>query len=150
MATGDRPRVKPVAGQPILRVKHLAVMAGSAAALAAAYVTGHGGDLAQAKLLLAAAESALSDSGYTAASGFYTSSHFYDEMCWASVWLYLATNDTTYLNKAETYLAQTNYLDDFHWTHCWDDAKTGAYSSLRRLPARRSTLPWSSVKWIGG
>ena len=40
---------------------------------------------------------------------------FWDELSWAAVWIYLATNDSTYLDKAESYVAnwgkeqQTNY-----------------------------------------
>ena len=125
------------------------VMAGSAAAEAAAVASGNGGDINRAKSLLAAAESAKSDSGYTAASGFYTSSHFYDEMCWASVWIYLATNDATYLTKAKTYLANTNYLDDFHWTHCWDDAKFGALLKLAQITGNTQyiTLVERQLDW---
>jgi len=125
------------------------VMAGSAAALAAAYVSGNGGNLSRAQSLLSAAESALSDSGYTAASGYYNSSHFYDEMCWASIWLYLATDNETYLNKAETYLANTNYLDDYQWSHCWDDAKFGALLKLAQLTGNTEyvTLVERQLDW---
>ncbi len=88
-------------------------MAGTAAALAAGYVTGNGGDLNLAKQLFSAAESANSDTGYTAANGFYDSnSEFYDELAWAALRIYLATDDEDYLNKAETYVAQTDW-DDF-------------------------------------
>ncbi|MGA1979975.1 MAG: glycoside hydrolase family 9 protein [Sedimentisphaerales bacterium] len=126
-----------------------AVMAGSAAALAAAYVTGHGGDLQQAKLLLTAAESAASDAGDTAANGYYTSSSFYDDICWANIWLYLATNDKTYLTAAETYLEKTNYLTDFHWTYCWDDSKFAALLKLAQITGKADyvTLVERQLDW---
>ena len=125
------------------------VMANSAAAQAAAYVTGHGGDLAQAKLLLTAAENAASDAGYTAANSYYTSSSFYDDICWANVWLYLATNDKTYLTAAETYLEKTNYLTDFHWTYCWDDSKFAALLKLAQITGKTSyvTLVERQLDW---
>jgi len=89
------------------------VMAGTAAALAAGYVTGNDGDLNLAKQLFSAAESAKSDTGYTSANDFYDSnSEFYDELAWAALQIYLAPDDEDYLNKAETYVAQTDW-DDF-------------------------------------
>ncbi|HEQ71063.1 MAG TPA: hypothetical protein ENN69_01110, partial [Spirochaetia bacterium] len=106
LQTGTRPSYKTSQGS--------CVMAGTAAALAAAYVSGNGSSthLSRAVALFNAAEAVKSDAGYTAANGFYTSnSGFNDELAWAAVWLYLATDDVTYLNKAETYIALCNWDD---------------------------------------
>ena len=74
----------------------------------------------------------MSDSGYTAANGFYDSwSEFYDELAWAAIWIYLATNDSSYLAKAETYVGQMN--TDWLWTHCWDDKGYGVYLMLAKI-----------------
>lgn len=118
-----------------------AVMAGSATALALAYITGHGGDLAMAKSLYAAAESAKSDAGYTAANGFYTSfSGFYDELILGAVWLYIATGDTNYLNKAESYFGNLN--TDYKWTYAWDDCRYAGILKLAQLTGKKVYINW--------
>ncbi len=88
--------------------------------------------LTHAKQLYGFAERTKSDSGYTAANGFYNSwSGWNDELTWAGVWLYLATNDNTYLKKAEEYAAKTEV--DYKWTQCWDDVDLGAYVLLAKI-----------------
>lgn len=77
-----------------------------------------------AKELFSYAETVKSDSGYTAANGFYTSnSGFKDELAWSAYWLYKATGDNSYLEKSKQYLSETNC--DFRWAHCWDDVSYG-------------------------
>ncbi len=95
--------------------------------------------LKHAKELYSFAETTKSDAGYTAASGFYNSwSGFYDELSWAGAWLYLATQDQTYLDKAEEYAKnwgtepQTTTVG-YKWAHCWDDVHNGAAVLLARL-----------------
>lgn len=92
-----------------------------------------------AKELYAFAETTKSDKGYTAANGFYTSySGFYDELSWAGAWLYLATEDNTFLTKAETYVSnwgtepQSSTLA-YKWGHSWDDVHYGAAVLLARI-----------------
>lgn len=64
------------------------------------------------------------------ASGFYRSSHFYDELFWAANWLYIATGEQKYLDKAESYISNlgkelgTSELK-YSWGHCWDDVQQG-------------------------
>lgn len=85
--------------------------------------------LSHAKQLYDFAERTKSDSGYTAANGFYNSwSGFYDELAWAGMWLYKATSENSYLNKAKQYLdkAEGNYK----WAMCWDDVYMGACTML--------------------
>ncbi len=88
--------------------------------------------LKHAKSLYKFAESTKSDAGYTAANGFYNSwSGFYDELTWAAVWLYIATNDKSYLNKAKEY--ETKCEGNYKWTLCWDDKYNGAVCLLANL-----------------
>ncbi len=97
--------------------------------------------LEHAKSLYAFAEETKSDAGYTAANGFYNSwSGFYDELTWAGVWLYLATDDAAYLEKAETYWQQAG--KDYKWTMCWDDVSTGATLMLARLTDDAQYSQW--------
>lgn len=85
--------------------------------------------LTHAKQLYSYAETVKSDSGYTAANGFYTSwSGFCDELAWAGMWLYIATNDSGYLSKAKQY--ETQCGGNYKWTMCWDDKYTGAVCLL--------------------
>ncbi len=118
------------------------VQAGTAAAFAIASVAGaSGGDMSFAKSCFSAAEASKSDSGYTAANGFYTSnSGFYDELMWAAVWIYLGTNDSTYLAKAEQYFGNLNA--DYQWTYCWDDARYGAILKLAQITGKQVYIAW--------
>ena len=64
------------------------------------------------------------------ASGFYRSSHFYDELFYAANWLYIATGKQSYLDKAESYIPNlgkelgTSELK-YSWCQCWDDVQQG-------------------------
>lgn len=67
-----------------------------------------------------------------AAGGFYNSSHFYDELMYSANWLYIATQDDSYLDDAKSYipnlgkqLGEGNVLA-YGWGHCWDDTMQGA------------------------
>ena len=87
--------------------------------------------LKHAKELFNYAETVKSDSGYTAANGFYTSnSGFKDELAWSAYWLYKATGDSSYLEKSKTYLSQTS--GDYKWAHCWDDVSYGTALMLAK------------------
>ena len=116
-----------------------AVTGEAAAALAAASVVFKDSDpeysalcLKHAKSLYAFSEDTKSDSGYTAANGFYNSwSGFYDELAWAGAWLYISTGDDTYLKKAEAAYPQAG--QDFNWSMCWDDVHIGAAVLLAQL-----------------
>lgn len=88
--------------------------------------------LAHARTLYDFAEQTKSDAGYTAAQGFYSSnSGFYDELSWAAVWLYLATEEDTYLEQAKEYYGQA--VQDYVWAQCWDDVHYGAALLLARI-----------------
>lgn len=114
--------------------------------------------LKHAKELFSFADTTRSDKGYTAATNFYTShSGFIDELTWAAIWLYMATEDQSYLNKAESYEPQwqrENQSTDlkFRWGMCWDDKLMGCFLLLAKLTnkdvykeAIQRHLDWWSV-----
>lgn len=115
-----------------------AAFGGMAAALAAGScaLKGHSNKtdyyLEHAENIFKIADEAKSDDEYqdSDASGFYRSSHFYDELFWAANWLYKATGDKAYLDKASSYIP---HLDKelgsdelkYSWSMCWDDTMQG-------------------------
>lgn len=114
------------------------VVAGMSAALAAGAAALDGRSsktdeyLEHAISLFELADTVRSDEEYTAANNFYTSfSGFWDELFWAANWLYIATGDQTYLDKAATYIPNlskemvTKELK-YSWAQCWDDVMQGA------------------------
>jgi hypothetical protein len=120
------------------------VVAETAAALAVAYkVLGNSTYLTHAKQLFDFAYSTQSDSGYTAANGYYDSwSGFWDELSWAATWLYIATGNSTYLTLAEDCAAnwgkegRTTYWA-WKWAHSWDDVHYGAQILLAKLTGKQ-------------
>ena len=95
--------------------------------------------LDHAKSLYAFADSTKSDSGYTAANGFYNSwSGFYDELSWAGCWLYIATDDSKYLENAKTYYPKAG--QDYNWSLCWDDVHIGAAVMLAKLTGEKTYM----------
>lgn len=54
--------------------------------------------------------------------GYYTSSKWQDDYCWAASWLYLATKDDHYLDET---LKNFDYYAPSCWTHCWNDVWAG-------------------------
>ncbi|MBR5420936.1 MAG: glycoside hydrolase family 9 protein [Lachnospiraceae bacterium] len=116
-----------------------AVAAEAAASLAAAYLVFSDSDaayaadcLSHAKALYAMADEWRSDAGYTRAAGFYDSwSGFNDELAWAGAWLYKATGEQSYLDKAKKDYAAKEW--DFNWSLCWDDVHIGAAVLLAQL-----------------
>jgi hypothetical protein len=109
-----------------------------AAALAAGYCALQGKSdkvddyLKHAKNIFAIADAEQSDDEYMAsdAKNFYKSSHYYDELFWAANWLYKATGDKEYLDKATGYIPSlgkelgTDELK-YSWGQCWDDVQQG-------------------------
>jgi len=119
-----------------------AVTAEMGAALAAGYCALQGkvsstvlnDYLKHAKNYFEMADADRSDDTYQAGEtqGFYSSSHFYDELFWCANWLYMATGDQSYLDKAKSdYIPNlgkelgTNELK-YSWCQCWDDVQQGA------------------------
>ena len=88
--------------------------------------------LAHAKNLLKLADASKSDEVYnnSDAAGFYRSKHFYDELFYASNWMYIATSDKTYLDQAKRYIPNLIIENgsselEYTWTQCWDDVQQG-------------------------
>ena len=83
-------------------------------------------------LLFELADAQKSDTGYNGsdAGGFYQSRSFYDDLFYSANWLYMATGDTYYLDKATSYIPNlnkelgTNEIA-YSWAHCWDDVLQG-------------------------
>lgn len=101
--------------------------------------------LQHAKELLAFAEATKSDSGYMQqAAGFYSShSGFYDELSWASMWIYLATGDASYVTKAKEYSKYWGKVDQtdqiaYTWAHSWDDVHLGTSLLLAKYAGEAS------------
>ncbi len=68
----------------------------------------------------------------TDAQAFYPSwSGYWDELVWGALWLYRATGDTGYLDKAQSYYANLN--KSYTWTQSWDDKTYGDYVLLAKL-----------------
>ena len=121
----------------------------AAAALAAASIVFKDSDpqysalcLQNAKELFNFADTTRSDAGYTAAAGYYDSwSGFWDELSWAATWIYLSTNDSNYLDKAESYVpnwereGQSTDIK-YKWTLCWDAKHYGAELLLARITGK--------------
>ena len=146
-----------------------AVTGEAAAALASAAIIFADSDsaysetcLKHAEELFAFADATKDDSGYTAASGYYNSwSGFYDELSWAATWLYLATEDSSYLAKAESYVPNWNRqgqsdLIEYQYTQNWDDVHYGAELLLARITEKsvyteslERTLDWWTTGYDG-
>ncbi|MCH5324244.1 MAG: glycoside hydrolase family 9 protein [Eubacterium sp.] len=115
------------------------VVAEAAAALAATAVVFKDSDpdyaktcLTHAQQLYTFADNTKSDSGYTAANGFYNSwSGFYDELAWAGTWLYTATGDDGYLNKSKQHFIEAD--GNYKWSMCWDDVSIGTALRLVQI-----------------
>ncbi|MDH7444459.1 glycoside hydrolase family 48 protein [Aquimarina sp. 2201CG14-23] len=59
--------------------------------------------------------------GNIPAVGTYTSGNYQDELTWGALWLYKATGDQKYLDKAEAEYAQPDFL----WSLVWEDKSYG-------------------------
>ena len=139
------------------------VVGEAAAALASAAVVFAKSDKAYSDLCLTHAKSLFkfanetrSDSGYTAANGFYTSnSGFFDELSWAATWLYIATNEKSYLDTAKECYAKGS--QDYIWAMCWDDVHYGTALMLAKLTGEQTykdaiekSLDWWTTGTSGG
>lgn len=73
----------------------------------------------------------------TAANGYYSSTSHFDDLCWAAIWLSVATGDQSYLDLATGWFEQKNDGGDDPykkgWTYCWDDSTMGNMVMLYKL-----------------
>ncbi len=89
----------------------------------------------------------------TDASEFYKSwSGYNDELVWGATWLYLASGDKNYLNKAEQYYDSLNTEKDskfrsYKWTHSWDDKSYGSYVLLAKLTGKEKYTQ-DAERWL--
>src|SRR5205823_2735121 len=91
----------------------------------------------------------------TDAQGFYNSfSGFNDELVWGAIWLFKATGDTTYLDKAIAgypnlnFQQQTN-LHEYRWTLNWDDKAFGSYVLLAEATGPQQFIG-DAERWLDG
>ncbi|WP_182899293.1 glycoside hydrolase family 9 protein [Microbispora sp. H10830] len=79
----------------------------------------------------------------TDAANFYKSwSGYNDELVWGAIWLYRATQDSSYLAKAESYYANLgtepqSTTKSYKWTIAWDDKSYGCYALLAKLTGKQ-------------
>ncbi|MBN2442631.1 MAG: glycoside hydrolase family 9 protein [Spirochaetales bacterium] len=82
-------------------------------------------------------------------NGFYPSGTYLDDLMWAAVWLYIKTNDSTYLDKASSYISP-DALGGQH-THCWDDVTYGATLKMAQItkdPVRIQKVEANLDYWL--
>lgn len=99
------------------------------------------------------------DAAIPAASGFYSSwSGYNDELVWGALWLYMATGESEYLAKAESYYPQLSNeqqttTKSYRWTIAWDDKSYGCYCLLALLTGKQNykedTQRWLDYWTIG-
>ena len=138
------------------------VAAGTAAALASAAMLFQNEDTAYANRLIDEAKQlyefadtyrGIYSDSVPAANPFYTSwSGYEDELIWGATWLYKATGETQYLQKAENYAQQFGVLPG-DWTLVSDDYSAGSLILLSQLSNdpfySNSAQQWLDT-WIEG
>ncbi|WP_436761294.1 glycoside hydrolase family 9 protein [Streptosporangium sp. V21-05] len=89
----------------------------------------------------------------TDASGYYQSwSGFNDELVWGAIWLHRATQEASYLAKAESYYDNLgtepqSTTKSYKWTIAWDDKSYGAYVLLNKLTGKQKYLD-DANRWL--
>ena len=90
----------------------------------------------------------------TDAAGFYQSfSGFNDELVWGAAWLFRATGDNVYLDKAQAgYVNLSNQqqtsVKSYKWTHAWDDKSYGSYVMLAKLLPNVQQYQNDAQRWL--
>lgn len=101
---------------------------------------------------------AVANRGLSYSGGFYNSSSDADDLAWAAVWLYIATNQQSYLNDivaADSSGNYTGYLkaiitasgDNWQniWVHSWDSVWGGMFAKL--APIMNTDQFWYFTRW---
>ncbi|HEX9058567.1 MAG TPA: glycoside hydrolase family 9 protein [Clostridia bacterium] len=75
--------------------------------------------------------------GNSKAQSYYLPRTYLDELMWGSIWLYVATNDKTYMDNVDKLMVEKgitggNSFND-NWTQCWDYVLTGVFTKLATL-----------------
>ncbi|XP_028403983.1 uncharacterized protein LOC114526577 isoform X2 [Dendronephthya gigantea] len=87
------------------------------------------------------------------AASFYRSSHYEDELAWAAAWLYKATNDPNYLQKAEKHFAEWPQFQNPAWAFSWDEKTAGVQMLMYDLTGKdmyRQYIERSLNEWLPG
>ena len=75
--------------------------------------------------------------GNSKGQSYYLPRDYLDELMWGSIWLYVATNDKTYMDNVDKLMVEKNIGGDNmfndHWTQCWDYVMTGVFIKLATL-----------------
>jgi endoglucanase len=137
------------------------VCGSAAASLALMYLNYKDQDLTYADKCLTAAKKlyifaktyrGLSDSG-----GFYGSTSYLDDLCWGAIWLYVATNDSSYMTDVDSFMVEkgikggSTYAN--HWTHCWEDVFGGVFLKLAQLTTNSTYISIAEENlnyWMNG
>ena len=99
--------------------------------------------------------------------GFYNSSYAEDELSWAAIWLYVATNDISYIRHIDSTSAggqYTGYMKQIIattentwqniWVHSWDTVWGGVFAKLASLFPENEQFDyfarWNLEYWSGG
>ncbi|MGN0143593.1 MAG: glycoside hydrolase family 9 protein [Clostridium sp.] len=101
---------------------------------------------------------AVKNRGLGFSGGFYNSSYDEDEMSWAAVWLYYATQDESYINDITAVDESGHYTGYMKkiinttdstwqniWTHSWDTVWGGVFAKL--APATNDPKIWYFFRW---
>lgn len=87
----------------------------------------------------------------TEANEFYKSQGYDDELVWSAAWLYQATVDKNYLDKAEQAYDnlgdKPNDIKAYNWTHTWDDKSYGSYLLLAKLTGKDKYIK-DTERWL--
>lgn len=75
--------------------------------------------------------------GNSKGQSYYLPRTYLDELMWGSIWLYVATNDSKYMDNVEKLMVEKgiaggNSFND-NWTQCWDYVLTGVFTKLATL-----------------
>jgi hypothetical protein len=136
--------------------------AGASASLALTYLNNKSDNLTYANKCLDYAKAlynfAIQYRGMGFSGGFYNSSFDEDELSWAAIWLYIATNDSKYLNdiiKKDSNGMYTGWLskiihspsDNWQniWVHSWDTKWGGLFAKL--APITNDPFYWYIFRW---
>lgn len=85
-----------------------------------------------------------------AASAYYRSNAYEDEMTWGAAWLYWATNDTKYLTEAEKWYPLGEVPA---WGQSWDDKNAGNMVLLYKLTRKdkyKQDIEATFTSWFPG
>ncbi len=86
------------------------------------------------------------------AGSYYRSwSGYQDELVWGALWLYQATGESSYLQKAERAYVDIKSTDGsgkpFKWTMSWDDKSYASYVLLSSL-TKKSSYEEDAERWL--